>query len=141
MKNIKKIIIVEDNPADLHLTKLAFNSLDVANEIIHVDDGQLLFDYLKITGTHRIAFILLDLNMPGTNGFQLLKKLKLDASEFKDVPIIVFTTSTRKADEEKCNQLGSDGYFVKPIDINEYFATIREITHFWLQPTEFFSMN
>lgn len=140
MRTFKKILIVEDNPADLQLTKLAFNDVGVGNELVHITDGQLLIDYLKIAGNSRIAFVLLDLNMPGVDGFSVLNYIKENPS-FQEIPVIVFTTSTRMEDRNRCQRLEADGFFIKPLDINEYFGTIREITNSWLAPTEFFSVN
>lgn len=130
MRTTKKIILVEDNLADMELTKLAFRQLDLPLEVIHVYDGYELIDLLGTTNLEDVALILLDLNMPKLGGLEVLKIMDKD-EELCKLPIIVFSTSSNEADVYACYESGANAYVNKPIDINEFHKTIKAIAHFW----------
>lgn len=130
MRTAKKIILVEDNIADVELTKLAFQKLDLPLEMIHVPDGYQLIDLLKDLNLEEVALILLDLNMPRLGGLEILKIMNKD-SELCKLPVIIFSTSSNDADVYACYENGANAYVSKPIDLNEYHKTIQAIAHFW----------
>ena len=130
MRTTKKIILVEDNLADMELTKLAFRQLELPLEVIHVYDGYELIDLLGTTNLEDVALILLDLNMPKLGGLEVLKIMDKD-EELCKLPIIVFSTSSNEADVYACYESGANAYVNKPIDINEFHKTIKAIAHFW----------
>ena len=88
MKNFKKIILAEDNIADVELTKLAFNDLALDIEVVHVFDGEELMNYLDQKSFDDISLILLDLNMPKMGGLDVLKKMYND-EELRKLPVVV----------------------------------------------------
>ena len=128
----KRIVIVEDNPADLNLTKLAFGELDISDQLIHFDNGGFFIEYLAVVSAKDVSFVLLDLNLPGLTGFEILKYLR-ETPEYKDMPVIVFTTSIDLGHMHKCYKLGCNAYVAKPLDINDYFNTIQRISGFWMR--------
>ncbi len=130
MRTAKKIILVEDNIADVELTKLAFRKLELPLEVIHVFDGYELIDLLKKLNLEDIVLILLDLNMPKLGGLDILKIMNKD-EEFCKLPVIIFSTSNNESDVYACYEYGANAYVSKPIDINDFHKTIQAIAHFW----------
>ena len=130
MRTANKIILVEDNVADVELTKLAFRKLDLPLEVIHVFDGHQLIDLLKDSNLEEIVLILLDLNMPKLGGLEVLKIMN-DDEELCKLPVIVFSTSSDESDVFACYEYGANAYVNKPIDVNEFHKTIQAIAHFW----------
>ena len=132
MRLAKKIILAEDNIADVELTKLAFRELDLQLEIIHVFDGQQLIDLLKVSPLEEIALILLDLNMPKLSGLDVLKIMYQD-EELTKLPVVVFSSSSNETDVHTCYEFGANAYVNKPIDIIEFHKAISAIAHFWAE--------
>ena len=130
MRNAKKIILAEDNIADVELTKIAFRELNLSLEVFHVFDGQQLLDELKVQPLDEIALILLDLNMPRMGGLDVLKVMYKD-EELRRLPVIVFTSSSHETDVHACYEYGANAYVTKPIDINDFHKTIEAIANFW----------
>ena len=126
----KKIILAEDNPADVQLTKLAFEEVAPGLEVVHVADGQALVEYVSTAALSDIALILLDLNMPRMGGIDVLKRFYQD-EEFKKLPVVVFSSSASQDDVSTCYDLGANAYVCKPIDINDFNNIIRAIASFW----------
>ena len=128
----KKILFVEDNPADVGLIKMAFEQSNVGCDIIHFFEGQLLFDYLKESDPEEVILILLDLNMPKMNGIEILEILYNDEM-LKTIPTIMFSSSNHAKDIEQCYALGANAYVVKPVDMSEFNKTISTIVSFWAE--------
>ncbi|MEM9823426.1 MAG: response regulator [Bacteroidota bacterium] len=127
----KKVIVAEDNLADVELTKMAFRELDYPLEVVHVIDGQELLNYVKSDSLQDIVLILLDLNMPRLGGVDVLKTFYSDA-EFKKLPVIVFSSSAHETDVKACYDFGANAYVCKPIGIHDFNKTIRTIAEFWV---------
>ena len=127
----KKIVLVEDNLADVKLTKMAFSNLSVDTEIIHFFNGQELLDYLANAPLNEISLILLDLNMPKLGGIEVLRVFNTN-SDFKKLPVVIFTSSVHQSEVRTCYELGAKAYVNKPLDIADFDETIRAIAHFWL---------
>ncbi len=130
MKPEKKVILVEDNLADVELTRLAFKKLDMPLEVVHVYDGYKLMELLRKLNLEEIALIMLDLNMPSLGGLDVLKMMNNDP-EYCKLPVIVFSTSCNEDDVYACYENGANAYVSKPFDINEFHKTIEAIAHFW----------
>ena len=130
MMATKKIILAEDNPADVQLTKMAFEEVAPGLEVVHVADGQELVDYVSTAALTDIALILLDLNMPRMGGIDVLRRFYQD-EEFKKLPVVVFSSSASQDDVSTCYDLGANAYVCKPIDINDFNNIIRAIASFW----------
>lgn len=111
----------------------------VQNPIYRCTTGDEVLDFLHQEGNYqqpsvapRPSVILLDLNLPGIDGRNILEQLKQDRS-FKEIPIVVFTTSSSPRDIEFCYEKGANGYLVKPMDSNELQKTVQAFVDYWLQ--------
>ncbi len=127
----KKILVVEDNLADVELIKLVLKNLDARTEILHFFNGQELLDHLQGAPLHEVGVILLDLNMPKLGGIDVLKAFQ-QKEEYKKLPVVVFTSSAHQSDVSSCYSLGANAYVTKPIDINEFDEVIKTIACFWM---------
>ena len=130
-----QVLLVEDSPGDVRLTKEAFRE---ANESIHlhvVSDGLEAMAFLNRKGIYANAerpdFILLDLNLPRMDGREVLATIKGDES-LKTIPTIILTTSDAEADIQKSYQLQANCYLTKPVQLDSFEAVVRSITDFWL---------
>lgn len=130
MAKSKKVILVEDNMADVELVKISVSELEKPVDLIHVGDGQELLNFLQTTNLTDIAVILLDLNMPRVSGIDVLTHMNRD-SNLKRVPVVMFTTSNSKTDILRCYELGAKAFVCKPLDIFEFNTSIRSIVEFW----------
>ena len=126
----KKVILVEDNLADVELVRISIRELENPVELVHVGDGQELLNFLKTTVLSEIAVIMLDLNMPRVSGIDVLRFMHEDPL-LKKVPVVMFTTSNSKTDILKCYELGAKAFVCKPLDIFEFNQAIRSIVEFW----------
>ncbi|HMR43085.1 MAG TPA: response regulator [Saprospiraceae bacterium] len=130
MNTHTKFIVVEDNPADLQLTQLAFQNLSLEGELLSFKNGQDLFDYLAHDGASDIAFILLDLNMPQWSGKRILKNLQ-NSAIWRSIPVVIFSSSLHEQDIKECYALGANAYVTKPFDLQDFERTIESIANFW----------
>ncbi len=134
---IKNILLVEDNPKDAELTKIALDENNFANHIDWVRDGVEALEYLKAEGkyTDRTpglpTLILLDLQMPRMNGIEFLAKMKQDP-KFKNVPVVMLTSSRQEEDMVNSYSLGVNAYVVKPVDLNDFIDAIKQLGIFWV---------
>ena len=126
----KKVILVEDNLADVELVRISIKELENPVELVHVGDGQELLNFLQTATLNEIAVILLDLNMPRVSGIDVLRHMH-DDPMLKKVPVVMFTTSNSKTDILKCYELGAKAFVCKPLDIFEFNHSIRSIVEFW----------
>lgn len=130
------ILLVEDEPADAHLVRLALTENGVEAELQHVVDGREALEYLRQQGQRfakavRPDLILLDLNMPRMNGREFLAAIKCDPA-LCDIPIVVLSTSEVDRDVRDAYRLGAAGYITKPPDIAEFIDEIRKLSEYWL---------
>lgn len=133
---IMDILLVEDNPGDAGLTKKVFKNSRIPNSLHVVENGEEAMDFLRNQGRFKKAvrpdIILLDLNLPGMSGHEVLQELKAD-DELKQIPIVILTSS--KADEDiiKAYSEYANCYVSKPIDISQFFEVAKTIEDFWLK--------
>jgi len=129
-----EILLAEDNEFDVHLTEAAFRDAIVPNRVNWVSDGEAAISFLKRVGEHSHAprpdLILLDLNLPKMDGFQVLEAIKADP-QLKNIPVIVVSGSNREADIARAYGLQASAYVVKPLEVDEYFAAIRSLKQLW----------
>jgi len=132
------ILVVEDNPEDYETTLRAFNKAGVLNHIHHCTDGDEAVDYLFRRGKYanakrspRPGMILLDLNLPGTDGRQVLAQIKAD-EKLRNIPVIVLTTSADERDIEDCYRCGANSYMQKPVDLDRFMTAVQRLTDFWI---------
>jgi len=131
-----RILIADDDFEDYLLIKNTFESKELNVHLSHVEDGQYLIDILKAQGKYNKFgelpnLILLDLNMPRKNGFEVLKEIK-ENENLKKIPIIIFTTSQTVRDIDKAYELGANCYIPKPQTVEEWSEVIDIIGRFWM---------
>jgi CheY-like chemotaxis protein len=129
------ILLVEDNEGDIILTREAFEHTKVPTEISVVKDGKAAMDFLRKEGDYYNVdspdLMLLDLNLPRKNGFEVLQFVKSD-SNLMHIPVIVLSTSSSERDIDKCYQNFANCYISKPVDIESFYKIISMIENFWL---------
>lgn len=130
-----EILLVEDNPGDVFLTREAFREGRIHHHMSVADDGEEALQFLRREGPYRNAprpdVILLDLNLPKKDGRELLAELKADP-ELKFIPVIVLTTSEADSDISKAYRLHANCYLTKPIQVDEFLNKIKMVEDFWL---------
>ncbi|MGE5398760.1 MAG: response regulator [Ignavibacteriales bacterium] len=128
------ILLVEDNPGDVYLTREALRESRFSNTLQVVKDGIECMEYLRHQGKYAQAqdpdMIILDLNLPKKNGREVLAEVKRDNS-LKYIPIIVLTSSQNENDIKTSYQLNANCYITKPVDYDEFIHIIRSIENFW----------
>ncbi len=130
-----EILLVEDSPSDANLTIREFSKAKIANNLHWVEDGEAAMDYLHCRGEYADALrpdlILLDLNLPGMDGREVLAEVKAD-DILKRIPVVVLTTSTDEEDVLRSYNLNANCYVTKPIDIHQFIHVVHLINEFWL---------
>jgi CheY-like chemotaxis protein len=136
---VAPLLVVEDSDEDFEILELLMQQMAVQNPIHRCTNGDTALDFvyqdLSVSQERAIlrpSVILLDLNIPGTDGREVLEQLKQDQS-YKEIPIVVFTTSSNPQDIEFCYQNGANGYLIKPVDSEELERTVQAFVDYWLQ--------
>ena len=129
------ILLAEDSPGDVRLTRDAFKEAKILNTLHVVEDGMEAMEFLRKTGKHTDApvpdLILLDLNMPRMDGREVLAEIKKDKNLMR-IPVVVLTTSKAEEDIVRSYNLHANAYVTKPVDLTEFLKVIRSIEQFWL---------
>jgi two-component system response regulator len=133
------ILLVEDSPEDFEATVRAFKKSGLRNPIVRCEDGDSALDYLFRRGqwadaetSPRPGVILLDLNLPGTDGREVLQEIKKH-EQLRHIPIIVLTTSNDDRDVEACYQAGANSYVQKPVDMDGFIRAIERLNGYWFE--------
>ena len=132
------ILLVEDNPDDAELTKIALSRYGFGKRVQHVSNGQQALDYLYRRGSFcdrsddDPAVVLLDLKMPVMDGFGVLNEVK-NSAVLKHTPVVVLTSSTEPSDLLRAYAAGTNAYMAKPTDFGEFLDTMKHLCEFWLQ--------
>lgn len=133
--NMVEILMVEDNAADVRLTREAFKDAKVLNHMNIVVDGEEAMAFLRQEGKYADAprpdLILLDLNLPKKDGREVLAEIKKDP-ELKRIPIVVLTTSDDEKDVLKAYDLHVNAYVRKPVDLHQFMKVVEAVEDFWL---------
>ncbi len=129
------VLLVEDEPADANLVRVALKESRILCRLHHLSDGVEALAFLRREGElYRTAprpdLILLDLNMPRMNGQELLRIIKDDLA-LNTIPVVILTTSDVERDVVASYQLGAAGYVTKPVDIEQFIEAIRQIGRYW----------
>jgi CheY-like chemotaxis protein len=136
MTDAKKltVLLLEDEPADAHLMRLAFAEGQVVVDLHHVSDGIEAFAFLRQQGHYaqrpKPDLILLDLNMPRMDGRQFLLNIKADVA-LRRIPVVVLTTSAAEHDMVESYDHFAAGFIVKPVDVDDFIRTVRGIGDYW----------
>jgi chemotaxis family two-component system response regulator Rcp1 len=130
-----EILLVEDNPADVRLTREALNSDRLWNNLSVTKDGVEAMAYLRRQGRFAAAprpdLILLDLNLPKKDGREVLAEIKADPNLMR-IPVVVLTTSDAEEDIVKTYGLHANCYITKPVDLRQFMKVVKSIEDFWL---------
>lgn len=138
-RHSKAILLVEDNDDDYFATVRAFMKAELGNPVQRCTNGDQALDYLFRRGEFsdagkapRPGVILLDLNLPGTDGRQVLRTIKADPN-LKKIPVIVLTTSRARQDIERCYEDGANSYIQKPVDMEGFVRAISHLKEYWFE--------
>lgn len=130
-----RLLLVEDNPGDVRLTREALTEGSIENTLHVVEDGHEALDFLNQRGEYEEAprpdLILLDLNLPRVNGETVLRRIKEDP-ELAPLPVIVLTGSRAPEDVRSSYEHQANAYLTKPVDPDEFIRAIRSLEEFWL---------
>ncbi|MDD3375361.1 MAG: response regulator [Candidatus Omnitrophica bacterium] len=133
LKSIE-ILLVEDNPGDVELTKEALKESKMKNNLSVAEDGEEATDFLfkkgKYSGAATPDLILLDLNLPKKDGREVLAEIKADPI-LRRVPVVVLTTSEAEQDIAKAYDHHANCYIKKPVDFNKFIDVVQKIEDFW----------
>lgn len=137
--NSVEVLLVEDNITDAELTIRELKKHNMANNLVHVKNGEEALDFIFAAGkyahTREIQYspkvILLDIQMPKVNGIEVLQKIKADART-KNTPVVILTSSKENPDIQKCYDLGANSYIVKPVNFEGFAHAIKNLGLYWL---------
>src|SRR5207344_2566105 len=129
------VLLVEDDPGDVLMTREAFGQHKIRNELHVVTDGEQALQFLRRTGDYadapRPGLILLDLNLPRLDGLEVLAELKADPV-LKVIPVVILTTSQAQQDVLRSYALHANAYVSKPVDFETFMEVIRQIDNFFV---------
>ena len=132
------ILLVEDNPDDVELTRLAFAEAGEPHRLHVVSDGAEAVDYLLARGRHADrdgadlpALVLLDLNLPRLDGHEVLQAIRADAGT-RCLPVVALTTSIEPSDVDRAYALGANSYIQKPVEFDRFVEVVRQFGRYWL---------
>lgn len=130
-----EILLIEDNPGDVRLTREALRDGKVINNLTVMTDGVEALDFLRQKGRYADAtrpdVILLDLNLPRKDGREVLAEIKED-QDLKRIPVVVITSSKSEEDVLRSYNLHANCYVTKPVDLEKFVAVVRSIEDFWM---------
>lgn len=134
---IIKILLVEDNPDDIDITRRALKEAKIINKLWIARDGQEAMDYLQHRESYqdysispKPGLILLDINLPKLNGIEVLRKIKEDP-DLKRIPVVMLTVSKRDEDIVKSYNLGCNSFIQKPVNFDSFVEVIKQISLYW----------
>jgi CheY-like chemotaxis protein len=131
-----EILLVEDNPGDVRLTREAMRDAKVRNTMRIVTDGVEALAFLRRQGQYADAprpdVILLDLNLPKKDGREVLAEIKTDPN-LRRIPVVILTTSEAEEDILKAYDLYANAYVAKPVDLDKFITVVKSIEDFWLE--------
>jgi chemotaxis family two-component system response regulator Rcp1 len=130
-----EVLLVEDSPGDVRLTREALKEGKVRNNLSVVNDGVEAMEFLRRQGKYADAprpdIVLLDLNMPRKDGREVLAEMKSD-DDLKRIPVVILTTSEAEQDILKTYELHANCYLTKPVDLEQFISIVKSVEDFWL---------
>jgi CheY-like chemotaxis protein len=131
----RPILLVDDDTNDIMIAKRAFEKSQIHNKIYVTHNGEEAIQFLRKEGKYKdmptTGLVILDLNMPKVDGFEVLETIKGD-EKLKSTPIIVLTSSSRPEDIERAYKLGCNSFIVKPVNFEDFIEAVMEIKRYWL---------
>ena len=137
--NTVEVLLVEDNITDAELTIRELKKHNMANNLVHVRNGEEALEFIFATGKYKATreilhgpkMILLDIQMPKISGIEVLQKIKSDPRT-RSLPVVILTSSKENPDIQKCYDLGANSYIVKPVNFEGFAEAIRNLGFYWL---------
>ena len=136
--NSQVILLVEDNPSDIGLTRRALQKSGITNPLVVAEDGQDALDFLFCGGAHSARdiadlplLVLLDLKLPRVDGLRVLSRIRADPRT-RRLPVVILTSSTEEQDIAAGYDLGSNSYIRKPVDFKQFAEVIKQLGMYWL---------
>jgi two-component system response regulator len=132
MSESKVILLIEDNPSDVDLTRRALERSRISNELVVAEDGEAALKYLWREGPCELpAIALLDLNLPKLSGLEVLQQIRSDART-RRLPVVILTSSKEEHDLAAGYDLGVNSYIRKPVDFKQFAHCIEQLGLYWL---------
>lgn len=136
---MNRVLLVEDNPGDVELMRLAFEEAGVSCDLTVAETGEKALEILSVhangAGSYRPDLVLLDLNLPGMDGKEVLRNIKSNKG-LKHIPVIVVSSSVADTDVFQSYDLHVNSYIQKPLDMAGFVKIVRVIGEFWLKMTK-----
>ena len=136
------LLIIEDSDEDFTALTRMMNKARISNPVYRCEDGEEALDFLFHEGEYedeslspRPCLIVLDLNLPGTDGREILAELKSDRN-LQNIPVVIFSTSSNPKDVDACYRQGVSGYLVKPMDIERLNQLVQTFLEYWFNAVE-----
>jgi len=129
----RPIVLIEDNPMDVDLTRRAFEHNHLANSLIVIRDGEEALEYISGIKTNSTPplLILLDLKLPKVHGLEVLKAFRKNP-EFMTTPVVILTSSAEDSDIKKAYKYGANSYIVKPVNFDKFLEVAKNIELYWV---------
>ncbi|WP_266168429.1 response regulator [Dyella subtropica] len=135
-RHIRTILLVEDSLADAEMSMEALHGANLANPVVHVEDGVDCMDYLYCRGDWANrepldpAVVLLDIKMPRMDGLEVLTQMRAD-ERLRRVPVVILSSSREERDLAHSWDLGVNAYVIKPVDVDQFFDAVHTLGQFW----------
>ena len=133
-----EILLVEDNVRDAEVTLRTLRKRNIANHVIHVQDGQEALDWIFGTGAHlgrdpsnHPRLVMLDLKLPKVDGLEVLRAIRAD-ERTRLMPVVMMTSSREQRDVIESYKLGVNSYVVKPVEFDAFSTAVAELGHYWV---------
>lgn len=133
---IRTILLVEDSMADAEMSLDALREANLANPVVHLQDGVECMDWLQCRGEWTTrepgnpAVVLLDIKMPRMDGLEVLTRMRAD-ERLRRIPVVILSSSREESDLARSWDLGVNAYVIKPVDVDQFFTAVRTLGQFW----------
>lgn len=127
-----KILLVEDNPDDAELTRLALGQVRKDVHVVHVTDGAQALEYLLADEARpaQVRFVILDMKLPKLDGMEVLSRLRTDPRT-RALPVVILSSSNRDSEIRHCFERGVNSFVVKPVELQVYIDRVRSLGRYW----------
>jgi len=135
-RHIRTILLVEDSMADAEMSLDALREANLANPVVHLQDGVECMDWLQCRGDWATrepgnpAVVLLDIKMPRMDGLEVLTRMRADEG-LRRIPVVILSSSREERDLARSWDLGVNAYVIKPVDVDQFFTAVRTLGQFW----------